>query len=123
MQFQHNGPAIYLQIADYLLEKILSGEWPEEDKIPSVRDTAVVLEVNPNTVMRSYDWLKQHMIIIDKRGVGFFVCKGGQKTALKFRQQEFLANEAPTLFRLMNMLQLTPDDLAKPFETFLKNKK
>lgn len=123
MQFQHKGPAIYLQIADYLLESILSGEWPEEEKIPSVRDTAVVLEVNPNTVMRSYDWLKQHAIIIDKRGVGFFVCKGGQNTALKFRQQEFFEHEAPMLFRLMNMLQLTPADLTKPFETFLKNKK
>lgn len=122
MQFQHNGPAIYLQIADYLLEKILSGEWPEEEKIPSVRDTAVALEVNPNTVMRSYDWLKQHDIIIDKRGVGYFVCKGGKQIALKFRQQEFLENEAPILFRLMNMLQLTPADLTKPFELFLKNK-
>lgn len=122
MQFQHNGPAIYLQIADYLLEKILSGEWPEEEKIPSVRDMAVALEVNPNTVMRSYDWLKQQHIIIDKRGVGYFVCDGGQSIALQFRQQEFLDNEAPILFSLMNMLQLTPADLKQPFELFLKNK-
>lgn len=121
MQFQNKGPAIYLQIADYLLEKILSGEWKEEEKIPSVRDTAVALEVNPNTAMRSYDLLKQHDIIIDKRGVGYFVCKGGQQTALKFRQHEFFTNEAPVLFRLLQMLQLTPEDLIKPFESFTKS--
>lgn len=121
MQFHNKGPAIYLQIADYLLEKILSGEWKEEEKIPSVRDSAVELEVNPNTVMRAYDWLKQHDIIVDKRGVGYFVCKGGQNIALKFRQHEFFTHEAPVLFRLLQMLQLTPDDLTKPFKSFTKS--
>ena len=46
--------AIYLQIADLICENILSGEWAAETKIPSVRELAINLEVNPNTVMRTY---------------------------------------------------------------------
>jgi GntR family transcriptional regulator len=53
MEFHDNKP-IYLQIGDLIIERVLSGEWREGERIPSVRETAVNLEVNPNTVMRSY---------------------------------------------------------------------
>ena len=59
MQFNNIGQAIYLQIADYVCEKVLLKEWLAEDKIPSVRELAVQLEVNPNTVARTYEFLKQ----------------------------------------------------------------
>ncbi|HRN58369.1 MAG TPA: GntR family transcriptional regulator, partial [Agriterribacter sp.] len=52
MQFK-DSQSIYLQIADYVCEKILLGEWKAEQRIPSVRELAVQLEVNPNTVMHT----------------------------------------------------------------------
>ena len=58
MQFK-DSQSIYLQIADYVCEKILLGEWKAEERIPSVRELAVQLEVNPNTVMRTFDFLQQ----------------------------------------------------------------
>ena len=57
MEFRTNE-AIYLQIAAYVSENILLGKWLPEQKIPSVRDMAVELEVNPNTVMRAYELLQ-----------------------------------------------------------------
>ena len=56
MEFDQHKP-IYLQIADAICERILTGQWPEGDRIPSVRECGVSLEVNPNTVARSYDEL------------------------------------------------------------------
>ncbi|MEM9675942.1 MAG: GntR family transcriptional regulator, partial [Bacteroidota bacterium] len=55
--------AIYLQIADYICEQILLEKWSVEERIPSVRDLAAMMEVNPNTVVRSYDFLQQRDII------------------------------------------------------------
>jgi DNA-binding transcriptional regulator YhcF (GntR family) len=56
MQFKESQ-AIYLQIADYVCEQVLLKEWKTDERIPSVRELAVQLEVNPNTVMRTFDFL------------------------------------------------------------------
>ncbi|HEV7378757.1 MAG TPA: GntR family transcriptional regulator, partial [Dyadobacter sp.] len=56
MEFK-DKQSIYLQIADYICEQILLAKWPPGERIPSVRDLASTLEVNPNTVMRTYDFL------------------------------------------------------------------
>ena len=120
MQFHNNGQAIYLQIADYICEKILLKEWKPEDKVPSVRELAVQLEVNPNTVMRTYDFLKSQEIINDKRGIGYFRTPQALKSAVEYRKTEFLEKELPTVFRTMNMLGIGPEDLAARFENFKK---
>ena len=120
MQFNNNGQAIYLQIADYICEKILLKEWKADEKVPSVRELAIQLEVNPNTVMRTYDFLKQQEIISDKRGIGYFITPLAFKSAVAYRKTEFLEKELPTVFRIMNMLGLEPEDLAARFEKFKK---
>lgn len=120
MQFQESGQAIYLQIADYVCEKLLLQEWKPEDKIPSVREMAVQLEVNPNTVARTYEFLKQQDIIYDKRGIGYFISANGVKNATQYRKQEFAEKEMPAVFRIMYMLGLEMDDLKPRFEKFKK---
>jgi DNA-binding transcriptional regulator YhcF (GntR family) len=121
MQFQSNGQAIYLQIADYVCEKVLLKEWLREEKIPSVRELAVQLEVNPNTVARTYDFLKQQDIIYDKRGIGYFISANGLKNATDYRKHEFTEKEMPAVFRIMHMLGIEMDDLKTRFEKFKKN--
>ncbi len=85
MQFK-DSQAIYLQIADYVCEKILLKEWKAHEKIPSVREMAVLLEVNPNTVMRTYDFLQQQDIVYNQRGIGFFVTENAVKHAQQYRE-------------------------------------
>ena len=75
MEFDQHKP-IYLQIADAICERILTGLWPEGNRIPSVRECGISLEVNPNTVARSYDELSSDGIIHNKRGIGYFVSPG-----------------------------------------------
>jgi len=72
MEFREN-PAIYIQIADYVSEQVLLGKWKLGEKIISIRDLAIELEVNPNTVQRAYEFLQQREIISNRRGVGYFV--------------------------------------------------
>ena len=75
MKFKENQ-TIYLQISERICDEILLGKYLEESRIPSVREYAALVEVNANTVMRSYEFLQQQDIIYNKRGIGFFVSPG-----------------------------------------------
>ena len=68
MQFNDNQP-IWLQIYDHACRAIVSGRWPERERIPSIRELAVTLQVNPNTVMRAYDKLGSDGLILIRRGM------------------------------------------------------
>lgn len=110
MDFIDNQP-IYMQIADYFCENILIREWKENEKIPSVREIAVLMEVNPNTAMRAYTFMQDMGIIYNKRGIGYFVADDGYTRALDIRRNEFLQKEVPTFFKTMNLLNFTCSDL------------
>lgn len=112
--------AIYLQIADFVCERILLREWKSAERIPSVRELAVQLEVNPNTVMRTYEFLQQQDIVFNERGVGLFVSANAIKNALQYRKNEFLEKDLPQLFRNMHLLSIKPEDLQARFEKFKK---
>ena len=119
MQFSESQ-AIYLQIADHVCEKILLKDWPPGERIPSVRELAVQLEVNPNTVMRTYEFLQQKEVIFNQRGIGFFVAPQAVKQATQYRMEAFMEKDLPHVFRSMCLLGMRPEDLEKPFEKFRK---
>lgn len=121
MQFRDTA-SIYLQIADYICEKILLKEWKIDERVPSVRELAMQLEVNPNTVMRTYEFLQQQNIIYNQRGIGYFVGTDAIKNATQYRKTEFMENELPALFRNMYMLGMEVDELKPRFEKFKKQK-
>lgn len=110
MDFKENK-AIYLQIAEHLMDEILQDRYPEEERIPSVREYAALAEVNVNTCMRAYDWLCTQDIIFTKRGLGYFVMKDAQKAILKIRRDEFFKQTIPDLVRQMETLSITEDEL------------
>ena len=65
--------AIYLQMAERICDEILAGKYHSDDRIPSVREQAIIFEVNTNTVVKTYDLLLQWGIIYTRRGLGYFV--------------------------------------------------
>jgi GntR family transcriptional regulator len=119
MQFRETV-SIYLQIADYICERILLKQWKVEERIPSVRELAMQLEVNPNTVMRTYDFMQQQSIIYNQRGIGYFVSPDAIKNAMLYRKTEFVENELPVIFRNMNMLGMDLEELKPRFEKYKK---
>ncbi len=119
MQFRESQ-AIYLQIADYVCEKILLKEWKTDARIPSVRELAIQLEVNPNTVMRTFDFLQQQEIIYNQRGIGYFVSAAAYKNALQYRKNEFSEKDLPSIFRNMYLLGMELDELKPRFDKYKK---
>jgi len=117
MEFRDNE-AIYLQIAAYVSENILLGKWPAEEKIPSVRDMAVELEVNPNTVMRSYEFLQNQGVIYNKRGLGLYVAPDGCEKVKAYRKERFIQQDLPVFFRNVYLLDIEPADLQQWYEAF-----
>lgn len=118
MNFDEHKP-IYLQISDNICEKILNDEYPEDERIPSIRELGGMLGVNPNTVMRSYEYLKLMEIIYDKRGVGFFISPGAKIKIKKIYKDEFYENELPEIIKKVKILGIDLDELIKKIETKL----
>ena len=112
-----NDKAIYIQMADRLCDEILAGTYKDDDRIPSVREYAVMLEVNANTVVKAYDELSRANIMYNKRGLGYFVTPGAKKQILKERKQEFMKERLPELFRQMLLLDITMDDVAEAYKS------
>lgn len=117
MEFRDNEP-IYLQIAGYVSEQILRRLWPPDDKIPSVRELAGALQVNPNTVMRTYEFLQGQGIVYNKRGIGFFVAPDAGQQVQQLRRARFLEQELPEVFRTMLLLGLSLAELQPRYDQF-----
>ena len=117
MQFNDNE-AIYLQIAGYVGENVLRGQWPPEQKIPSVRDLAADLQVNPNTVMRAYEFLQTQGTIANRRGIGFFVTPEAAEVVRAYRRERFLQHELPAFFNTISLLGIGFDELRQHYQQY-----
>ena len=119
MKFKESK-SIYLQIADRICDEILQGQYKEEERIPSVREYAATVEVNANTVVRSFDYLQGQDIIYNKRGLGYFVAPGGRERILELRKEVFLREELPEFFRQLKMLDIPLSDVEKMYQDYLQ---
>jgi len=112
MQF-NDKKSIFLQIADYFYENILLRKMNDNDRIPSVRELAINIEVNPNTVMRTYQHLQDKQIIYNKRGIGYFIAEQAYDKALEIKKEAFINDELPEFFKTIKLLHLNIDDIKK----------
>ncbi len=118
MEYNSNKP-IYLQIADTLCDKILLGEWKEEERIPSVRELGGSMGVNPNTIVRVYDYLQSMDIIYNKRGIGYFVKDKAKEEINKMQRAQFFKEYVPQIARKMQLLGITEDELLKEMYSYI----
>lgn len=108
--------SIYQQIADRLCDEILQGSYHEEERIPSVREYAATVEVNANTVVRSYDQLQGQEIIYNKRGIGYFVAVGAVERIKQLRRTTFLSDELPEFFGSLTTLDISIEEIEKLYK-------
>ena len=118
MEFRDNE-AIYLQIAGYVSENILLEKWPLTEKIPSVRELAVELQVNPNTVVRTFEFLQQRDVISNKRGIGFFATENAIENIKSYKKERFMSQELPEFFRTIYLLNISLDDISNHYKEFI----
>ena len=103
--------AIYLQIADRICDEILLGQY------------AAIVEVNANTVMRSFDYLQVQNIIYNKRGIGYFVASGAKELIHSLRKNTFLKEELDYFFRQLYTLDIPIKEIETMYHEFIKKQK
>jgi GntR family transcriptional regulator len=112
---------IFLQIRDWIADQILQDKVSSGQKIPSVRELAVEMEVNRNTVMRSYSLMEAEGIIENKRGIGFFVTADAKTNLLKMQKKTFINEELPAILHRIKILHLNSSDLQILIQTIQSN--
>ena len=118
-----NDKAIYLQIADYFYESILTKDMNSDERIPSVRDLAIETEVNPNTVMRTYKHLQDSNIIYNKRGIGYFISEDAYQITHNMKKEEFITEKLPEFFKSMQNLNISISEIEELFKDYVKSEK
>ncbi len=114
--------AIYLQIVDVMMDEILGGEVQPGQRALSVREKAAQIQVNPNTVVRSYGILEEAGVIQNKRGQGFYYADGAVERAKAYKKEEFTKELLPVVFRTMDLLQVLPAEFLEAYEEYKKRK-
>lgn len=114
--------SIYRQIADRLCDEILQGKYRAEERIPSVREYAATVEVNANTVVRSYDQLQSEEVIYNKRGIGYFVAANAVERIKELRRATFMSEELPEFFSRIATLDIPMNEIETLYITWKQTK-
>lgn len=120
MIFKGNTKAIYLQIADKICDEVMMGNPRQGERIPSVREYASTLQVNANTVMRSYDYLDKAGVIFNRRGIGFFIAEDACERILAMRREAFFSGEMQEFFHSIHLLGIEPEKLMELYTNYLR---
>ena len=118
MNFKDNK-AIYLQIADSIGDQIIAGALAPKGKVPSVRELAAEIEVNANTVARTYDHLQQSGVIYTKRGLGYFVSPDAKEKIVSLRRELLMKGEMDYFLGQLKAVGITPEELQKIYKDYI----
>lgn len=96
INFRDSRP-IYIQIKENIIKMIMAGSLKQDDRLPSVRELAVELAINPNTIQRAYRELESEGYIYVASGKGTFVAPHGEARADTEKLMESFRNIAAKL--------------------------
>ena len=107
----HASQPIFVQIRQRLIEMILRGTAKEGDALPSVRQIAGELSVNPLTVTKAFEALVDIGVVEKRRGLGMFVTGGAREKLLSHERDKFLKEDWPRILTQIKALDLDPHTL------------
>lgn len=119
MEFLDNQ-AIYLQIVEWICERVLAGNWLAGEKLPSVRELAIELEVNPNTVARAYEYSQNEGFVVTRRGIGQYLTDDAKSRCNAYLRRRFVEYEMPRVFRLVELLDISGEEWQLLYSTCKK---
>lgn len=99
---------LYEQIVERFKHLILCGALPEDEKLPSVRNLAMELSINPNTIQKAYGELEREGFIYSVKGRGNFVAAN---SSLKEAKKEELKTQILALVKEGEAIGLTREDI------------
>ncbi len=106
-----DGTPIYRQLRDIVVTMILDKKLSDGDALPSVRYVAAQFQVNPLTVLKSYQQMVGEGLIESRRGRGMFVLPGARERLLESERERFLQEEWPRVVDTLYRLGLNPKEL------------
>jgi GntR family transcriptional regulator len=107
----HTSQPIFVQIRQRLIEMILRHQVREGDALPSVRQIAADLSVNPLTVTKAFEALVDIGVVEKRRGLGMFVTTGARNGLLAHEREKFLREDWPRIAAQIKALDLDLKDL------------
>ncbi|HET6592940.1 MAG TPA: GntR family transcriptional regulator [Xanthomonadales bacterium] len=107
----NDSQPIYWQLKDRTVAMILDGTLAEGEALPSVRNVAAELQLNPITVSKSYQALVEEGLVEKRRGLGMFVCEGARRKLVASERAKFLNDEWPATLARIEQLGLSMEDL------------
>lgn len=110
MEFNDNKP-IYRQIIDFAYQQIMTDAWLPEQRIPSVRELSMDLQVNSRTVLKAMEHLQGLGIIAVKRGMGFSLSPDAKDKVNQERRKEFFSTTLPDFIAQMRLLGINRNDI------------
>lgn len=119
MIFDNTKPK-YIQIADYLCDKIVDKEWEGHRRIPSVRDLAKLLEVNANTIVHTYDYLGNKGLIYLEPGIGYYVTPCAYDEIMSSRKVKLIDTELRALAGQMVKLNISIHEVSYKLQTYIE---
>ncbi|MGG2066526.1 GntR family transcriptional regulator [Bacillus sp. S14(2024)] len=120
IEFSPNIP-IYIQVMEYIKKEIVTGHLSPGSKIPSVRELASELQVNPNTIQRTFQELEREGIVVTRRGMGRYVVTEGEKI---MELRKGMAKELLHAFiNGMNNLGFSEEEMLSILHSSLEEKK
>lgn len=114
--FTTNQP-IFVQIRQRLIEMILRGTVAEGAALPSVRQIAAELSVNPLTVTKAFEALVDIGVVEKRRGLGMFATEGARARLLAHERERFLKEDWPRIAAQIRALDLDLKSLVEAQET------
>ncbi len=115
----HSSQPVYRQILDNFKKQIIRGKLKAHDPLPSIRETARELNVNPNTAARAYRELEQEGFIYSRAGIGSFIAETGSHT-LEEKAREAVYPQLKQLVRLSQSLNLPAQSLGQLFDDLVR---
>lgn len=119
LKFENEKP-IYIQLADWLADNILSGQIKEGEQIPSTTEISVTYKVNPATALKGVNLLVEKGVIYKKRGLGMFVSEGAVQRLKKERQEDFYDSFVRAMLEEASKLGLTKEEIITMIERGMK---
>ena len=107
----NDSQPIYWQLKERTVAMILDGTLAEGEPLPSVRNVASEIQLNPITVSKSYQALVEEGLVEKRRGLGMFVCEGARRKLIASERAKFLNEEWPAMLARIEQLGLSMEDL------------
>lgn len=122
LDFSDRRP-LYEQIKEKFKELIITGAMKEQDKIPSVRELASMLAINPNTIQRAYKELEDEGYIYSQRAKGSFIAPVKQAQTSEYRAELYksLTEAAGELFYHGETLENVTGEIVGVYESMRKD--